>query len=218
MTGRQKTRNLTKMSEKNRDKKSMWALLISIVALLLCLFVFALWVFEVIPHSVITLDSFIGACVSLVAVIVTLAIGSQIVNVMEVKSAQRKYEEELKTALEKIQQHQVQIEEEQHRNSHLHNCNIAKSMQDDRQFGKACFYYTCALYEYMQMKTQLGNEVYIFKEMHNCLTKKDGNWKISEKMQAELRNVDQLLRKTPNYHWIKGQYETLWLEFQKWMN
>ena len=120
MTERQKTRNLTKMSEKNRDKKSMWALLISIVALLLCLFVLALWVFEVIPHSVITPDSFIGACVSLLAVIVTLAVGSQIVNVIEVKSAQRKYEEELKTSLEKIQQQQVQIEEEQHRNSHLH--------------------------------------------------------------------------------------------------
>ena len=106
------------MSEKNRDKKSTWALLISIVALLLCLFVLALWVFEVIPHSVITPDSFIGACVSLLAVIVTLAVGSQIVNVIEVKSAQRKYEEELKSALEKIQQQQVQIEANRHENTH----------------------------------------------------------------------------------------------------
>ncbi len=109
------------MSEKNKEKKSTWALLISIVALLLCLLVLTLWVFEVIPHAVITPDSFIGACVSLLAVIVTIAVGSQIINVMEVKSAQRKYEEELKTALEKIQRQQEQIEEEQHRNSHLHN-------------------------------------------------------------------------------------------------
>ena len=201
------------MSEKNKDKKSTWALLISIVALLLCLLVLALWIFEVMPHSVITPDSFIGACVSLLAIIVTLAVGSQIVNVIEVKSAQRKYEEELKTALEKIQQQQEQIEEEQHRNCHLHNCNIAKSMQDDRQFGKACFYYTCALYEYLQMKIQLGNEGYIFKEMRNCLDKKDGNWVVPEKMQAELRNVDQLLRKTPNYHWIQGLYERLYNDF-----
>ena len=137
---------------------------------------------------------------------------------MEVKSAQRKYEEELKIALDKIQRQQEQIEEEQHRNSHLHNCNIAKSMQDDKQFGMACFYYTCALYEYLQMKVQLGNEDYIFNELRNCLSIKEGNWKMQEKMQTELRNVDQLLRKTPNYHWIKGQYETLWLEFQKRMN
>ena len=51
--------------------------------------------------------------------------------------------------------------------------------------------------------------------MRNCLDKKDGNWGIPEKMQAELRNVDQLLRKTPNYHWIKGQYETLHSEFME---
>ena len=62
------------MSEKNKEKKSTWALLISIVALLLCLLVLTLWVFEVMPHSVITPDSFIGACVLLV-VIVTLAVG-----------------------------------------------------------------------------------------------------------------------------------------------
>ena len=72
------------MSKKNKDKKSTWALYISIVALLLCLLVLALWVFEVMPHSVITPDSFIGACVSLLAVIVTLAVGSQIINVMEI--------------------------------------------------------------------------------------------------------------------------------------
>ena len=74
------------MSEKNKDKKSTWALYISIVALLLCLLVLALWVFEVMPHSVITPDSFIGACVSLLTVIVTFAVGSQIFNIVEVRS------------------------------------------------------------------------------------------------------------------------------------
>lgn len=201
------------MSEKNIDKKSTWALLIAMVALLLCLLVFALWISDVYPRSVVSAESFIGVCVALLGVIVTVAVGLQIVNMMEVKSAQRKYEEELKVALEKIQRQQEQMEEEQHRNSHLHNCNIAKSMQDNKEFGKACFYYTCALYEYLQMKTQLGNEVYIFKEMRNCLDMKDGNWVIPEKMQAEWRNVNQLLRETPNYHWIQDLYERLYNDF-----
>lgn len=81
---------------KDTDKKSTWALLISIVVLLLCLLVLTLWLFEVVPHSVITPDSFIGACVALLGMIVTMAVGSQIVNVMELMSAQRKYEEELR--------------------------------------------------------------------------------------------------------------------------
>lgn len=190
-------------------RKSTWALVVSIVALLLCLLVFGLWIFEVIPHSVILPETFIGVCVTLFGIIVAIGVGMQVVNVMEVKSAQRKYEEELKTALEKMQRQQERIEEEQHRNSHLHNCNIAKLMQGDQEYGKACFYYTCALYEHLQMKEHLGNEGYIFKELDNCLAKKDGNWKISEKMQVELKNVDQKLRQNANYHWVQGQYEPL---------
>ena len=199
------------MNEKltKNNTKLTWALILSIGAILLCLLVFGLWIFEKIPHSVISPDTFIGACVTLLGVIVTVAVGAQIVNVMEVKSAQRRYEEELQTALKKIQHQQEQLEEEQHRNSHLHNCNIAKSMLYDGECGKACFYYICALYEYLQMKEQLGNEDYIFKGMLNCLDKCDGNWGIPEKMHAELKNVDQFLRKTPNYHWVKDMYEKL---------
>ena len=42
------------------------------------------------------------------------------------------------------------------------------------------------MYEYLQMKIQLGNESYIFKEMRNCLDMKDGNWVIPEKMLSSL--------------------------------
>ena len=58
----------------NPTKKSTWALCLSIAAILLCLLVFALWAFKMIPHSVITPDSFIGACVTLLGVIVTVEI------------------------------------------------------------------------------------------------------------------------------------------------
>ena len=70
---------------KNQNKKTIWALGVSIAAILLSLLVLVLWAFEVMPHSVITPESFIGACVALLGVIVTVAVGSQIVNVMEVK-------------------------------------------------------------------------------------------------------------------------------------
>ena len=81
---------------KTQNKQSTWALCLSIAAIILCLLVITIWAFEVMPHSVITPESFIGACVALLGVIVTVAVGSQIVNVMEVKSAQRKYEDEWK--------------------------------------------------------------------------------------------------------------------------
>lgn len=194
---------------KDQNKKSTWALCLSIAAILLCLFVFVLWALEVIPHCVVKPESFIGACVALLGVIVTMAVGSQIVNVMEVKSAQRKYEEELKIALEKIQRQQEQVEEDKHLNAMMHNCNMAKSTQDDKQYGRACFYYVCALYENLQLKTSLGNEAYILSEFNKCLEQKDEVWNIPQKMHDELKNADALMHKHSNYHWIQMQYEPL---------
>ena len=59
---------------KDQNRKSTWALCLSISAILLCLLVFALWAIEVIPRSVVSAESFIGACVALLGVIVTVAV------------------------------------------------------------------------------------------------------------------------------------------------
>ena len=56
------------------NKLSKSAIVLSCVAIVLCLSVFVLWAFEVMPHSVLTADSFIGACVALLGVIVTVEI------------------------------------------------------------------------------------------------------------------------------------------------
>lgn len=62
----------------NSNNKSTWALIVSIVAILLSLSVLVQWIFEMIPHSVISPETFIGACVTLLGVIVTVAIGGSI--------------------------------------------------------------------------------------------------------------------------------------------
>lgn len=200
---------------KDQNRNIIWALGISIVSMVLCLLVFALWIFEVMPHCVIKPESFIGACVAVLGVIVTVAFGSQIVNVVEVKSAQRKYEENLKVALEKIKRQQEQIEEDKHLNALLHNCNQAKFMTDDKRYGVACFYYICALYENLQLKTPLGNETYILSEFQKCLGQKEGVWSIPQKMYEELKNADALMHQHANYHWIQAQYEPLRGEYFK---
>ena len=70
---------------KNQNRKSTWALCLSVAAIDMCLLLFLLLIFEVMPHCVIKPKSFIGVCVAVLGVIVTVAFGSQIVNVMEVK-------------------------------------------------------------------------------------------------------------------------------------
>lgn len=197
------------MSEKNKDKKSTWALYISIVALLLCLLVLALWVFEVMPHSVITPDSFIGACVSLLAVIVTLAVGSQIINVMEIKSSQKIYENELKSALETIKHQQLQIAAEQIRNAHLHHCTMAMIAEFQGHYPQAIYYFFGALLTGLQMQEPLGNENYALNHIEICLDKCQEWNNIPSQWHDDLKNIDATIKQLPNYRWVKDKYEPL---------
>ena len=196
--------------------KSTWALCLSIAAILLCLLVFVLWAFDVYPRSVVTAESFIGACMALLGVIVTVAVGSQIVNVMEVKSAQRKYEEELKAALEKIQQQQAQIEESRHQNTHLHNCAFAVVMELNRNYAAACYYYLSAVYEGLQTKNAEGNIDFVFVHWRNCLDKGRGTeFKVPSLMKDELKTIDTLFNQLPNSRLIMDKYKPLRDEYFK---
>lgn len=188
---------------------------LSIVAIVLCLLVFALWIFEVTPHSVITPDSFIGACVSLLAIIVTLAVGSQIVNVMEVKNAHRKLEEELKTALTKLQNQQKQMEDERHYNLHIHHCSIALLAETQGYYPNAIYYYFGALLNGLQMQEPLGNENFALEHIANCLKNCADKADIPEQWKQNLKSNDKEICTLSNYHWIKEKYEPLRDEFFK---
>ena len=88
--------------------KTTWSLWLSIFAIALSLLVFILWICEAIPHSVVTPDSFIGACVTLLSILVTVAIGWQIFNVVEVKNAMK----ELKGKQEEVEKQKDELKEE----------------------------------------------------------------------------------------------------------
>lgn len=75
------------------NKKSIWALCLSIIAIVLCLVVFALRIFEIMPHSVIKPESIIGAYVTLLGVIVTVVVGWQIYNAIEMRQMIKLIEE-----------------------------------------------------------------------------------------------------------------------------
>ena len=219
MTERQKTRNLTKMSEKNRDKKSMWALYISIVALLLCLLVLALWVFEVMPHSVITPDSFIGACVSLLAVIVTLAVGSQIFNIVEVRSIIQEHAQK-QVEVDKLQNqlqneiHRIERESEYdlHHSMHLHAITLALHCQMQKKHGEACYHCFEALAESVQMR-ELMNVDNIFEMLHVNMNAIVTQIKLSELDKHELKEMERIIRASKHYYLFADRYESYIAEF-----
>ena len=209
------------MSEKNKDKKSTWAILISIVALLLCLFVLALWVFEVIPHSVITPDSFIGACVSLLAVIVTIVIGWQIFNIVEVKSIIKEYAQK-QVEVDKLQNqlqneiHKIETDAEYdlHHSMHLHAITLALHCQMQKKHSEACYHCFEALAESVQMR-ELMNVDNIYEMLRVNMNAIAIPIKLSELEKCELKAIERIIRASKYYHLFADRYESSIAEFYK---
>lgn len=194
--------------------KSTWALVVSIVALLLCLLVFGLWIFEVIPHSVISADTFIGACVTLMSIIVTIAVGWQIFNVIEMRQMMRQLEEKQKN----IDEAQLKLDKEVRKNYshslHLHHMTLAMQQETVHQYAPAIFYYIGALYAGMGLNLPYDNNDYIWVHVKSCLAQLTGVTKVPTQMYKDVGDIDALIRASEEYHWIRTQYEPLLEEFK----
>ena len=204
-----------------KGNKGTWALLLSIVALVLCIAVFLLWIFETIPHSVVTPDSFIGACITLLSIIVTIAIGWQIFNVVEVKNTMR----ELKGKQEEVEKQKDELKEE---------IRKVKELAEDNE-KLAIYLHTRGMALQARM---LNRKDLIFLESHmslaqmanfndlnideisNCLDELsntlksiNGNIELTNKIKTGFDGTVKDIRESKCYPWIKKYYENIVAEF-----
>lgn len=96
--------------------KSRLGIILSLIALFGVLIIAGFWIFGSLKLSVISLDTFVGVIVALLAVVVTIVIGLQIVNAIEIR--------EKMSALEEQQKKYVEIEKLRDSNDLLRNKQI----------------------------------------------------------------------------------------------
>lgn len=108
----------------NRNNTSTWAIVLSITAILLCILVFMLWIFEVIPHSDISSETFIGVCVTLLSIIVTIAVGWQIFNAIDMRQMMRQLEEKQKDIDEAQRKLDKDVRKNYSHSLHLHHVTL----------------------------------------------------------------------------------------------
>ena len=92
------------------NKLTKWAFWISVIALVMSTVVIVLWIVSAKSVAVIQLDTFIGVIVSLMALLVTIVLGWQIYNAVDVKekiqaiSALEDRQEQLRKYIEQSQE------------------------------------------------------------------------------------------------------------------
>ncbi len=211
---------LTNMKE-SENKKSTWALGISIVAILLCLLIFVLWAFEVMPHSVVTVDSFIGACVALLGVIVTLAVGWQIYNAVEVKAMIKDYankQEEINTLQNQLKDElkrlKIETEYATHHSLHLHAVTMALNCGFEQKYSEACYHCLEALAECAQMKEPM-NAIKIIEKLDYFLGKMKKETKLSKSSQLEIKAMNKIIRASEHFRGFEDKYEDVIAKYLK---
>ena len=193
------------MNKQSSNKLAVWGIVISILALLICLMTIGLWIFEVAPKSIVTIDAYMGVCATVMSVIVTIAIGWQIFNVVEVRNTMRYLEEkqkkvdELHEKLEKkIRYLEYDFDEMKHHTLHLHAVTLALHVAIEKKYDEACYHFMVALTESVQLKKPLNvNEVLnYFQKYLGFITT---TVLMSKDEMEEFREMDKIIRRSEQY-------------------
>lgn len=195
----------------NQNKKSTWALCLSIAAILLCLFVFVLWALEVIPHCVVKPESFIGACVTLLGVIVTVAVGWQIYNAIEMRQMIKLIEEKQESLDESQRKLDAKHDEQNKHTNLIQHILIAEMRERDGKYAEAVYYYLGALYNAIDIQEQPDNTDLIFRRIPDCLGKLKSITEIPADMYKDIENIDATVRASKHFNMFQKQYDE-WLQ------
>ena len=187
-------------------KKWNFAHLCAYLSLAISITTLVLWCCNVGGFTVVSLDSFVGIIVALLAIITTLAIGWQIFNAIEIKNRIEK----LDALEEKYREHDKKMYQIHHHSQHLIYASMGDFALETKQYLLAFHYYMKSLAHSMSLKTPSNSES-LFGRMSitNNNIQSGAVWEFLE----DVRDSDKKIRSSKNYILIKQRYESLYDSF-----
>lgn len=198
--------------------KEKLSIILSALSLIGVLSVWGLWLCESMKFSVVSLDSFVGVIVALLAIIVTIAIGYQIINAIEVKDEVK----QLKQRQDIILENEQKLVENGNKYAKL-----AYNLQAGISHGDAISYYDkkqyieafafCHSSLSFAIRADTPNLMNRIKHMRGIITLIFVNEKpvISyAKLKQQIISDTEIIRNTAAYqNYLGEEYETMMLEF-----
>lgn len=187
---------------KKLKKKLNWAIGLSISAIILSVVMLIIWCCNAEGFEVVELDTFVGVIVALLAIIVTIVLGWQIINTMEIKS-KIEYLNELDN---KIKEQQKKHKETTTVIGHLLDLTWAEQSINNSEYGLAFPYCVRSLRKSMQLtKCQNVNKLLQFMEI--SASEIHNNYIINNESIEEMKQDDRIIREQNNFNLIKDKYE-----------
>ena len=194
--------------DNKENKKWSFAHFCAYISLALSITMLVLWCCNVGGFTVVSLDSFVGIIVALLAIVVTIVLGWQIYNAIELK---RKIEEldELKDMLS-VQEKEIKTQTNY--TNHLTFGSLADIEITNGNYTSAFLYLIRSLEYTMSLDAPLDIDA-IFGRMNISVNKVKQNSSLPVDIKKDIQDSDKQIRASSCYSMIKTQYEKVYNEF-----
>lgn len=179
---------------------------ISVSSLAISILLLVLWCCNVGGFSVVSLDSFVGVIVALLAVIVTLVVGWQIYNVIEMKEKMEKLHE-LEVEFNK---HKEMMRQQDYTSKEYINIIIGYEAIKEKKYNTAFHFFIYSLEYAMQQRTPSPNIKTLLNWLEACVNGIANESTINQKTLESNKKI----RLSVNYPLIKDKYEKIYNTFE----
>ncbi len=201
---------------KELNKKANWALILSVASLVIIVAIIGLWCFKSKEIAVVTLDTFIGIIVALLAVIVTIAIGWQIWAAMDLKSNITKLDtriKEVENIRDQFKQQEQDMKLLHYEAQHFSHIAIAETYKSRKLFLDAFRFYMSALKCGLKL-TQPINLQPMINSMNECASSITGVQEVNERTRDDISINNESIRKSPLFRIVQDDYEKAYSLFK----
>ena len=189
-------------------KKWSFAHLCAYISLAISVTLVVLWCCNVGGFTVVSLDSFVGVIVALLAIVVTLAVGWQIYNSIEIKSKI----EELSSLKEKINIQVKTINQQTRKSQHLTSLIFGFEVYKEKKYIEAFRYYMTSLRCSMLLDKPINVE-HLLNDLETVTSNIEESTIWAIERLNEIKEYDKAIRKSYSYDIIKFRYERIYNDF-----
>lgn len=204
--------------------KLNWSFWLSLLAFVISLVALCVFICKVEPYSVVTIDTYIGVIAGFIGIAVTLLVGYQIYNAVDLRQRIRAVER-LRESLENQQQQFEVLKNEQYESieiiqARLFSEKFSMALEAFLHFHSAIIYSLSVDHKREGYKWLLDElEGYMLNITHTtvmiaCSCDEEKPKKIKE-LRGFYQEYDRKIRNHPNYLYIRDRYETLMSKFEK---
>lgn len=194
-------------------KRDLLGKICSYVSLALSIILLSLWCCNAGGFQVVNLDSFVAVIVTLLAIIVTIVLGWQIYNTIELKEKMK----ELDMLKHKLDEQQIEMDQLSHKMRHMIGLTWGERSIERKSYAAAYYYFIYALKSSLLLK-RVVNVDKIHSQMQEAAEKITKGAYLIEKQYKDVIKEDKELRTLSNYNLIEDWYEPLFKVFIEKVN